>query len=376
MQRFKSGLLAIAATFIAGSALAQTDPKLTATVVSELSPNEVTLSRSLGSPAEFIGRAAWRVTIKNGAANVLNRASFTAETFVVAADSDLAVTGATAPIDITVGGSLATTDVIHVDGTAEHCKLVTGSTTKLACDFTDSQLAVGEGAVFIIVAKSPTAGSRIKLEWSFGGDEGKGGGNGCCTTVSKTYTGLIDAAANSSVKTHVQSFMVTTATVNKAFTGINGGVATAADPWTTVANLGTGYKVNGIEQSYTKITVDEQSNPAVLASCSALNKNQCWVSQVSIPFTTWTLASPLLINVNRHSSIIKNGSKLANYVITYSKTGMQPFTPLSSCSPAVPPLPGTPCLEICEEIPLPTQPPTFVWSCNVKALDNGSYAAE
>ena len=163
--------------------------------------------------------------------------------------------------------------------------------------------------------------------------------------------------------------MVKTATANKAFTGVSGGVATEQDPWTTVADLRTGYLVDGNDQIYTNITIRESLR---LESCSALNKNQCWQSDVSIPLTTWTTASPLLIQVNRHSSIIKKGSQLSSYVIMYSKFEGDPFTPLDSCSLPGTPSAGAPCVDYCEEVPLPTKPPTFMWSCKVKALDDAA----
>ena len=125
------------------------------------------------------------------------------------------------------------------------------------------------------------------------------------------------------------------------------------------------------EQEEEKITVDERVNS--LGSCSALNSNQCWLSQVTIPDTTWTTANPLLITLERHSSIIKNGSKLSNYVIAYSTTGAAPFHDVPYCSPTVLPALGAPCINVCVEIALATNPKAFVWSCTIKALDNGGY---
>jgi hypothetical protein len=355
MRNLKSALVGLVAAIVSTAAFAQSDPKLTSTV--DADPLEVTLSRNLSSPTEFVGRAAYRVKVKNGAANTLNRASFTAQTLVVNPTTDDPVPGANAFFDL----------YIAVSGKDPLCQI---TTTSLSCNFGDSQLASGEDSEFILVVKAPTTGGRIKLHWTFGGDEGNGGGNGCCTKVADTYTGLIDAAAaNSTVKTHVQSFMVKNV-LNKVFTGISGGAATSADPWTTVADLGAGY----IERGYTKATIDERDT-SNLGSCSALNKNQCWLSDVTIPDTTWPTISPLRITLQRHSSIIKNGSKLSNYVIQYSSTPTNPgsFTTIPSCTPGEPTLPRTHCVEPCVEIPLATTPPTFVWSCTIRALHNGGY---
>jgi hypothetical protein len=371
VRNWKTAFFVTVAVVVAGVAWAQPqDPKLTSTVVSELDPNEVTLSRNIGTSTEFIGRAAWRVRISNGAASALNRALFTAETFVVTADSDVDTPDAVATFEIN--------NVIENAGTAGCSSAIA---TKLSCNFGDGQLAVGESAEFIVVVKTPTAGGRIKLRWTFGGDEGNGGDNGCCTKVAETYTALIDdASANSTVKTHVQSFMVKDTlnpSSNKVFTGTSGGAATAADPWTTVAELGTGYTVNGNPtQKYTRATVDEALNPSYLGSCSALNKNQCWLTQVTIPDTIWTTASPLRITLDRHSSIIKNGSKLSNYTIQYSTTPAiaSSFATVPYCSADLArPDRGSPCIDACVEIPLPTSPPTFTWKCTIRALDNGGY---
>lgn len=368
-------ILLFASALASGSVWAAgSDPKLSATVVTELDPNEVTLSR-----AGFVGRAAWRVRLLNGAANVLNNASFTAETVVVEAATEAVVAGAVAAIDAAVGVP-GVTDVIAVSGSGENCRVVVGQPTKLDCNFTDNQIGIGEGFEFIIVAKTPTLGGRLKLNWTFGGDEGRGGTIGCCTLAAQTpYTLLIDAAAaNSTVKTHVQSFMVKNV-LNAVFTGISAGAATEEDPWSTVAELGTGYVVNAVNQTYTKATVDELETSATLGSCSPLNKNQCWLSRITIPDTRWVDANdPLRITLERHSSIIKNGSKLSNYVIQYSTTPsvLASFSAVPYCSATVLPLLGQPCIESCVEIALTSKPSPYVWRCTVKALDNGGYRSE
>lgn len=370
MRMLNSILLGLATTAISSVALAQTDPKLTSTVTPD--PIEVSLSRNVGSTdllsPEFIARASYTVKITNGAATFLNRAAFRAQTTVVHALTDDPVVGASAPFDAAV-------PFITVSGEGSNCVIDALDATSLVCDFGDSQLAPGDTAEFIIVVRAPAAGQRIRLSWAFGGDEGNGGGNGCCTKLADAYTGLVDPlAADSTVKTHVQSFMVK-GVLNKVFTGIGGGAATQADPWTTVADLGAGYVVNNIEQRYTKSTIDEQVN--ALGSCSALNKNQCWLSLVTIPDTTWPSAGvPLKITLERHSSIIKNGSKLANYVIEYSTNpGVVAFAPLSACSVAGP-ASGAPCVEVCAEIALTTKPSPFVWRCTIRALDNGGYKVQ
>ena len=361
MRGLKSILFTVLSAVVAGGAFGQSDPKLTSTVVAD--PKEVSLSRNLGSTDEFIARAAYVVTIKNGAANDLNRALFTADTAVVqSAPSDTPVSGAKANFDAAV-------QYIHVSGQDPKCTINVSNSASLSCNFGDSQLAPGDTSEFILVVKAPSAGGRIKLNWTFGGDEGKGGGNGCCTKADSLYTDLVDSlSANSTIKTHVQSFMVKNV-LDAAFTGISGGAATEADPWSTRVDLKAAY----VERSFTKVTVDERETSNV-GSCSPLNKNQCWLSDIAIPDTTWTATDPLIIRLDRHSSIIKNGSKLSNYFIQYSKTPSVEgsFTTLQSCSADGPSL-GTPCVASCVEIPLTTKPSPFVWRCTINARDNGGY---
>jgi hypothetical protein len=374
MRRMFSVL--IAAVVVAGSSTvgAQTDPKLTSDVLPELDPNEVSLSRPPDAiaSAEFIGRAAWRVKLFNGATNELGRASFTARTVVT--DASHAVIAVVSPID----GSVGTSSVIRVDGVDPACTVNAADPSLLECNFGGS-IPARQGAEFIIVAKTPVSGSFLRLAWSFGGDEGSGGGNGCCTKFDQTVdTSLIDAKAlNASVKTHVQSFMVSNV-LTKAFTGVTP-LPTAADPWKTTADTGGAYTVNGLPRTYTQLVIDEQVNPISLGSCSALQNNQCWVSQVSIPNTMWTVDNPLKITLDRHSSSIKNGSKLSNYVIQYKADSATSYTSLQQCTATNPngPSSGTPCLDgPCVEIPLATSPPTYVWRCNVKAIENGGYKVQ
>jgi len=371
MRILHSIFLGLAAAAISNAATGQTDPKLTSAVVPD--PATVSLSRAKTDPGavELIARAAYRVSIKNGAATYLNRASFNAQTSVVQLTTDNLVAGAVAPFDTAV-------QYIQVSGTTSaNCVVNVTDSTKISCNFGDSQLAPGDTLEFILVVKSPYSGGRIKFDWNFGGDEGNGGGNGCCTKYDKTYTELIDPVANpDQVNRHAQSFMVKNV-LDQAFTGTTGGVATEADPWATFVDLKAGY----LGASYTKLTLDELLNLPALGSCSALNKNQCWLSNISIPATTWTVANPLIIRLDRHSSIIKNGSKLSNYIIQYSTDVAGSYKDLKFCSlggdpPSLgAPSLGIPCIDVCVEIPLTSKPSPFIWRCTIRALDNGGYRA-
>jgi hypothetical protein len=198
------------------------------------------------------------------------------------------------------------------------------------------------------------------------------------------YTSLIDAAAaNSTVKTHNQTFVVKGAITN-LFTGVNKG-ATEDDPWTTIADLGSNFMVGPTTtRTYVQAVIDEKKNlDAGIPSCPAANKNECWQSQLTIVDTTWPLADPLWITLERHSSIIKNGTKLPDYTLgfLYSKTGVEgTFQPILLCADVSggQPTPGNPCLAPkspnttpCVARPDPIKRSAEIWGCTVKAVDNG-----
>jgi hypothetical protein len=362
MKNLKSVVLLVGAALASSGVLAQqgVDPNIVSSVTAD--PAEVTLSRT-----GFTGQASYRVSVSNKTTNDLNRVKFSATVSVV--DANGSTTSAVAPIDTGIG-------IIDVSGSPPNCT-VAGDLKSLTCNFVDAQLSPSEFAEFIFVVKAPTAGNKIKVDWTFEGYEGNGGGNGCCKTIAYTATNLIDSTtAGSTVKTHAQTFVVASNASNnnnnQVFTG-TATQATATDPWRTSVTLGSGFLVNEPNKpsrTYTTTTIDEI---LLSQSCSALNNNQCWQSQVSIPFAVWSDTNPLLIQLDRHSSSIKNGSKLSNYVLRYSKN-LTDYADIPSCSTTVKPTSGNPCIDgACVEIPLPTSPPTFIWRCNIKAVDNGGY---
>jgi hypothetical protein len=381
MRTLYSSVFAVVAAIASTGAWAQSDPKITSFVTPELSPNEVTLSRGTGATA-FVGQAAYRVAITMNAANVLNKALFTATTSVVeASPSDTVVPGQTAAFDDFDGLIPGAAIGISGEGLNPNCT-ISGDKKSLSCNFGDGQLVNGDTAVFIILVRAPEKGGRIKLDWSFGGDEGKGNGNGCCTNVQRLYTKLIDASdANSTVKTHAQTFVVKGA-ITTLFTGVKKG-ADKDDPWTTIADLGANFTVAG-GKTYVQGLIDEKKNSVVFPaynSCSALNKNECWQSQLTVDQTTWLPGDPLWITVERHSSIIKNGTKLTDYTngFEYSKDGVT-FAPIPLCADvgglSTAPdgvkhclAPRGDNLTACVERSLGQG--QFVWSCSIKALENG-----
>jgi hypothetical protein len=113
----------------------------------------------------------------------------------------------------------------------------------------------------------------------------------------------------------------------------------------------------------------------------------CSMSKVSIPDTTWPdpVNNPLWITLERHSSIIKNGTKLQDYASEFLYLGDEPgavpyLIPQCADLPSLDkqPTPGKPCLApkspnqtACVE--RKTSPQSFVWSCTIKAVNNGGY---
>ena len=87
-------------------------------------------------------------------------------------------------------------------------------------------------------------------------------------------------------------------------------------------------------RTYVQGLIDEKKNmDAGISSCAASEKHECWQSQLTIADTTWLPGDPLWITLQRHSSIIKNGTKLADYTLgfNYSKDGSS-FAPIPLCA--------------------------------------------
>jgi len=376
-------------------AWAQQDPRINATVVSKLVPNEVSLSRvSTAKSKEFIGQAAFMVTVSNNTTNVLNRTTFTASTAVLKAGSPISDV---APFDSRGAGP---TILVYPLDKSPDCVISGVDSNALTCVFgggpSGGTLNPGDRFVFIVLVQSPKAGDVLNLNWQFGGFEGSGVGNGCCAQVGTVSTTLVDPVLADSVKTHVQSF-VARDTITSVFTGVDRG-ATKDDPRVTIADLGSGFTVPGQVAStpYVQSIIDEKSNnstnpPPELSSCNPSDKNVCWKSQVTIQDPNTEVGAKwsgidgnfLYITLERHSSIIKGGTKLTDYAngFYYSSDGVSfGNNPIPFCSSSLQPVSGIPCLEAkdptkpaCVELPDPTKASAFVWRCTVKARDNGVY---
>ena len=348
------GSAVLAASLASGVALAaphdpRVDPGATAT------PGTISLSRS-GLP--ILGSYLFSVT--NGTPANLNFVTVTATTVVQAGR----------PVG-TVSAEIEAQVINLPDGSGNvvdpSCTLDPAKTTVTCSPVSAGTLAPGKKLNFVVVIKSPEAGGSTELNWTFAGSEGNST-NGCCTETGTATTTLVDATSSAAAK-HVQSFVKAT-TGGTVFTG-NAGVATKEDPWATTVVV-PGFSFN----KYTTIDVKESSEG--VPSCSPVSL-LCKESAITIPTNPGEIFSPLplLITFQQHPFIIKSGSKIENWVISYSKKpGDFPFIPLQQCSPGLP-VSGTPCIDSCKEYTKKSDPSTpalwGIFQCKANASDNGSY---
>ncbi len=272
---------ALAATLSSAALAAPTDPNINVSV--RALPASVTLTRTVSATTlPLAAYAAYEVTVSNQAANSLNRSFFNATTSVAGAVATAAIDG-----------------VVAVMPATSPCTIV--SLTQLTCNL--GQLVPGASANFIVVVKSPTAGSRLDLNWISGGDEGNSStGNGCCNTTGVASTTLVDALSdNATVKTSVRSFIK--ATGGTFFTGATN-IASLADPWTSTVVVPGAYNL-----PYTTAELVESVNPA---SC-APDLLVCLFTSLRMPGQF----AALEITLRRDASTIKRGAKIDNAVLFY-----------------------------------------------------------
>lgn len=354
MNYLKSAAIAWVASAVMSAALAAPhDPNIQIGVTA-YPEVEVTLS------TRYDAHVAYKVVLLNNSTNTLNRAFFSATTLVTGAATNDAFID---PVILTVSGAVSA------------CTQPAGPTS-IRCELgVAGLLAQGAGATFWVVVRSPSDGTRLDFNSTFGGDEGNGGGNGCCDSPRTTTINLIDSLnstsdPNARFKNEVKSFVKPGG--GTFFTGRTG-VATQDDPWTTQIQVPA--VVNGIDGNvFTTAAVIES---VVLQSCSAVNK-VCHQTTLTIPGSF----ANLQVTLQQHPSIIKNGSKIENWGIVYSATPdvFGSFTRLQACAVTAGPTPGAPCIDICKEYTRrsdPTRPETWgIFECKIKALDNGRYGAE
>lgn len=359
--RFPIRLFACAGSLILGAsafstvALAASEPSAGPTV--DPTPAIVSLSRD-GLAIE----AGYVVKLTNDTGNNLTWVKFTGTT-------DVRESGSSAQIAkvINLNSQLLTcSDVVNDEN---------AGTSSVSC--TIKSLAPGASMELVVVAKSPTAGTFIDLNYTVtltGADANSP--TGCCFASGTKFTGLVDALTDETAKSHVKSFLRPVLSGVSLFTG-SSGVATSSDPWATKVVV-PNFASTLLPYTTADVTESLFGNGA---SCSAVNLS-CNRSVLTIPSLLLDTEN-LSITLQQHPVIIKPGSKLADWKIGYTKdtppTSTSTYTELLYCSktagPA--PTPGVPCINICKEYTRKTDPnfPLMqgVFECIIDAKDNGSY---
>lgn len=203
MQRFWSRLLLLSTLLAAVGAQAASDPGVSVTV--QPVPSAVTLSRAPQDGESLSTFAAYRIHLYNGGGSEL-RAFFKATASNVGGSEALAFTAA-------LPASAGCTGL---------------GTASVDCQF--GSLAPGASQQLVLVVRAPRDGSRIDIRYEGGGDEGKGGSNGCCSVLGTVSTGLVDPTTNTDYRRQLSSFVTPDGGV--FFTG-DAAVSNAADGWTT-----------------------------------------------------------------------------------------------------------------------------------------------
>jgi hypothetical protein len=337
--RWIAALLVAVSSLFGTAALAQADPGIEAEV--KPLPAQVTLNRPAvaGTSLALDSYASFFVPLRNNGGSTLNRVFFNA---MVSSDQQ----------------SVVVDSVIGLPATAA-CTGV--GTASIQC--TIGSVAKGAGLDFYVVVKAPSAGSRIDLNYVTGGDEGNGGGNGCCNLAGSATTLLRDPATDTQALVRTTSFVRSTGGV--FFTG-SGIAVTTADPWLTLVSVpGTSFVT----------TLEIFETPAAVPLASNLFTRE--TSELTIP---GSFAS-LQIILRRDVSTIAPSAKIANARIYYARPvdGVYPPGPgteLFACT-ASGPTAGVPCIERRTEYTKKTAPtPAWEgdWEFVIRALDNGRYS--
>lgn len=265
------GLLAVGIALTAAMPALAASPTVEITVVPV--PTVVSYARPSATPP-LVTRAAYEIRIVNQSTNTINDVRFLATSSVLGAT-------ATAPFAEAIGMSCQATD-----------------TAKLNVLCSIGQLRGGGGAnataSFVLVFNAPPAGSSIQLNWTAAYGEGLGDSTGA--NHVDTQTGNVATTLGTPTATDVRSYVPTGGAT--LFTGLTG-VASSADPWTTV------------------ITVPSFAKAEVLED---LDANSCSPDYVICVRSTLTIPgsfSYLLVKLRRDVSTLKAGAKIANAVLRY-----------------------------------------------------------
>jgi len=351
MRRWFTALAAIFLQTLGSAAFAQADPGVTAAV--QPVPPQVTLNRQAGTASLALDSyASFFVPLFNGGGSTLNRVFFNA----------------------TVSSDTVSVKVDSVFGLPTGASCVGVGSTSISCTF--GSLAKGTGVNFYVVVRAPSTGSFITLNYTAGGDEGSGGGNGCCNLTGTATTLLVDPATNTDYLKRTTSF-VKPGLPAKFFTG-SGVAATATDPWITIVDFPALPSLNTVAIAEERVST----------IASDLRTGETTRLTIPFPIVTSTLI------LRRDASTIAPSAKIASARIYYS----EPTVPypninygglgyeLLSCAtgrtPDDKPLPqkGVPCIEsrieytkkLVRDLGLSSDW-ELDWEFVLKIADNGKY---
>jgi hypothetical protein len=274
------------------------DPKTEVSVVplplkpGSSSVGEATLERTL-SGTTLKTQAAFRVTFTNKTTNSLNRVFF---------QGDLNT-------DSTTG--LTFSEVIPDPTTS--CVITGANDVNCVPNNLTKTLAPGKSLSFIGVVDVPGNGSYIDLAWLVGGDEGQGGGNGCCNKSGTTRIELVDSTLSATYKSQLSSFLKVAPTAGNSKTFFTGdlAVSTDNDGWTTTV------KVPGFVGLST-IEIDEGFSD----SCSPIAvSGGCFRTDLKIPDFLLSGSDVLEITIRWDRKYFNlGGYKAENLRLRYSPT--------------------------------------------------------
>jgi hypothetical protein len=350
---------------VPSAAWAQQDPRISV-VVSPI-PESITLARDGSNKVKqpLVTYAAYRVTITNAATNTLNRVFLrgTATSF---------------------GGTDAVLYDSFVANAGDSCQVGT-TPNSVSCDLA-SLAPYGGTTTFYVAFKGPKTGKRIDFNWTAGGFEGGGIGNGCCSQSGMQSTGLVDPSTDPSFKTQAKTF-VPPISGGTLFTGAEA-ITTSDDGWTTTV-LVPGY----VAPTPTTASINEFTNAELtgLACPSYSTYSTCFASKLAIPGTFDSLE----ITIRLDKSYFNLGRMDPATVPLYYTGDDDKPTPtyvsyphaLRLCSVDAAdsalvgygpvPLPGRPCFDVAPRV-IPNSDPVKDLrgdlEFRVRARDNGRYA--
>jgi hypothetical protein len=194
MRHFTTSILGMVLAGLGlGVAAAAKDPSVGFAGTPESFPTTVTLTR-----AQLPTQVSYKVKVANGATNTLNRVFYEAVVTLTRSDGTQ-----------TQQHDAVFTPTVYFESIPPStltCQTSGGPTPSIHCDL--ASLPTGSSLTFWVTVQTPSTGVSMVLTSTFGGDEGNGGGNGCCNAIAQSQTTtLVDATTDASVKKNARSFV-------------------------------------------------------------------------------------------------------------------------------------------------------------------------